>query len=116
MIIGFGCIDEETKQEYDYAACMYPEGMISTKESLAFNHDQIDKITFMGCVDEEEKEFKSALNEVIETFRNRDNNSQDEQAVNPMNNVEPLETQDININQNINVENNNELSTDLDTL
>lgn len=94
MITGFVCNDKNSGKTYDYSGCMYPEGILSTEQTFAFNHDQIEHIFFMGYLDEEEKYFKNNLNHFVE--QKIDNNNND--------------------NQNINVENNNELSTDLDTL
>lgn len=33
---------------WDYSGCPYPEGLITTNEAFAFNHDQIEKICYMG--------------------------------------------------------------------
>ena len=48
---------------YDYVGFPYPEGFISREMTLLFNHEQIDKIYYMGYVDEEEKKFKKWLSE-----------------------------------------------------
>ena len=62
MITGFG-ITSQDNQVFDYCGCMFPEGMISSTETLVFNHDQIEKIYYMGLQDEEEKKFKKRLME-----------------------------------------------------
>lgn len=62
MIIGF-MVSSDGETIYDYSGCMYPEGVISSTEALVFNHDQIEKIYYMGLIDEEEKEFKERLNQ-----------------------------------------------------
>ena len=54
----------DEKNLYDYGGCLYPEGVISSDETLLFNHDSIEKVYHMGLVDEEEKEFKRNLNEL----------------------------------------------------
>ena len=65
MITGFLCIDKNNdKNIYDYTGCLYPEGYISSDKSLLFNHDQIDKIYYLGFKDEEEEKFKQKLNEI----------------------------------------------------
>lgn len=46
---------------YDYSACMFPEGLLSSDQNAVFNHDQIDKILYKGFVNEESIPF---LNEV----------------------------------------------------
>ena len=62
MITGFCSFDEEKKDKaYDYTGCLYPEGIITSKQMALFNHNQIDKIYFMGYQDEEEKIFKQNL-------------------------------------------------------
>lgn len=70
MIIGF-CIEpeEEKGKIYDYGACLYPEGIISSDKTILFNHDQIDKIYYMGYVDDEEKKFDNNLKEIISKMK-----------------------------------------------
>lgn len=66
MITGFCSIAGEDKTKvFDYSGCLYPEGFISSNQTLLFNHDQIDKIYHFGLSDEEEKNFKQKLNEII---------------------------------------------------
>lgn len=50
---------------YDYSGCLYPEGVLSSEENCVFNHDQIDKIYFLGYSDDEEKKFKEELIKAI---------------------------------------------------
>ena len=47
----------ETGEEWDYLACLYPEGNINEEFMYLFNHDQIDKVYYLGYEDEEEKRF-----------------------------------------------------------
>lgn len=66
MITGFCSIADEDKEKvYDYSGCLYPEGFISSNQTLLFDHAQIDKIYFLGLVDDEEKNFKERLNEMM---------------------------------------------------
>lgn len=66
MITGFCSMATEDKTKiYDYSGCLYPEGILKSDQTLLFNHEQIDKIYHLGLVDEEEKEFKQKLKEVI---------------------------------------------------
>lgn len=68
MITGFCAVaenDEETM--WDYSGCIYPEGFLSSNQTCLFNHDQIEKIFYIGLVDEEEEEFKKQLNEYVTT-------------------------------------------------
>lgn len=66
MITGF-CIvpKEDSSKIFDYTGCLFPEGVIDSKQSLMFNHSDIDKIFFIGLDDSEEQEFKKKLKEVI---------------------------------------------------
>lgn len=67
MITGFCVTGEENKEKmFDYSGCMYPEGVISSKQILLFDHEQIEAIYHMGLIDEEEKKFKERLKEIIE--------------------------------------------------
>lgn len=67
MITGFCSISGEDKSKiFDYSGCLYPEGFISSNQTLLFNHEQIDKIFHFGLVDEEEKQFKQKLNEMMQ--------------------------------------------------
>ncbi len=65
MITGYCCVGEEHKDKmFDYAGCMYPEGIISSKQSLMFNHEDIDKVYYVGYVDEESNLFTNKLIEI----------------------------------------------------
>ena len=66
MITGF-CITPKEQQGkvYDYSGILYPEGMLTSDQTAVFNHDQIDKIYALGYSDEEEKDFKKKLNELV---------------------------------------------------
>lgn len=65
MITGFACKSNGSEKVYDYCGCLYPEGFISSEQSLLFDHEQIDKIFYMGFVDDEELQFKIKLKEAI---------------------------------------------------
>lgn len=66
MISGFCAIDTDKADKiYDYSGCLYPEGFITSKKTLLFNHDQIEKIHFVGFIDSEEQEFKNNLENMI---------------------------------------------------
>ena len=55
---------------YEYGGCIYPEGILDSSMSCAFNHNQIDKIYHIGMIDEEEKKFKEVLKKAIEKENN----------------------------------------------
>ncbi|EKN66657.1 hypothetical protein BABA_14407 [Neobacillus bataviensis LMG 21833] len=57
MIYGRRQQELNTKKIWDYIACLYPEGNINEQYMYLFNHDQIEKIYFIGYQDEEEFEF-----------------------------------------------------------
>ena len=57
MIYGRKQMHVETGEEWDYLACLYPEGNINEEFMYLFNHDQIDKVYYLGYEDEEEKRF-----------------------------------------------------------
>ncbi len=58
MIIGYAQIDMGKKDKvFDYSGCMYPEGVISSDQTLLFDHDDIDKIFCLGFQDEEGQKF-----------------------------------------------------------
>lgn len=66
VIVGFCSISGKDKSKvFDYSGCLFPEGLISSEQTLLFNHDQIEKIYHLGLMDEEEKNFKQKLNEMM---------------------------------------------------
>ncbi len=46
---------------FDYGGCVYPEGMLTSDQLFAFNHDQIEKICYMGYVTDKQKEISKIL-------------------------------------------------------
>ena len=74
MIIGFCCMDQnDNNKMYDYAGCIYPEGMISSDKNILFNHDQIQEVYAFGYSDDEEKQFQERLKRIIEKINQNDN-------------------------------------------
>lgn len=70
MITGFCSIAEDKKNEvFDYSGCLYPEGYLSSKQVCLFNHNQIDKVYHLGLKDEEEKQFKQKLENMINNLK-----------------------------------------------
>lgn len=66
MIIGFCAMAKEKEGKvFDYSGCIYPEGLMASNQTCMFDHNQIEKVFFKGFVDEEETEFKSKLNGLI---------------------------------------------------
>lgn len=70
MITGFCSFANDDKSKmYDYSGCLYPEGIISSTQTLLFDHSQIEKIYHLGLVDDEEKEFKNKLKEMVSNLK-----------------------------------------------
>ena len=72
MISGFCAIEQnntENKKVWDYSGCMYPEGFLDSKQTCLFNHEQIKEVYHLGLADdEEEKSFKTKLNELVKSL------------------------------------------------
>ena len=67
MVTGFIARAQETGDKiFDYMGCLYPEGVVSSDKNLLFNHDQIDKIFYLGYTDEEWKSVQDKLNKTTE--------------------------------------------------
>ena len=72
MITGFCSVAQENQEKiYDYSGCVYPEGYLSSNQVCLFDHDQIDKIFFVGYEDDEEKAFKEKLNSIVNSIENK---------------------------------------------
>lgn len=85
MITGFCSVAQENQEKiYDYSGCVYPEGYLSSNQVCLFDHDQIEKIFFLGFEDDEEKAFKDKLNKIVSLVENANNNT----SVNAENNSE----------------------------
>ena len=57
---------------YDYAACLYPEGIISENAMIFFNHDTIERIFSIGFQDEEEWIFHREVLDKLDALEIRD--------------------------------------------
>ena len=53
----------EVDKEYDYIACLYPEGNIDENYMYLFNNENIDKVIYRGYSDAEDEAFINHLNE-----------------------------------------------------
>lgn len=66
MITGYASVDMTKKDKvYDYIGCMFPVGIISTEQSLLFDHEDIAKIFCIGYQDDEQKEFGEKLKSIM---------------------------------------------------
>lgn len=57
MIVGVKQKDVSTSLLWDYSACLYPEGIIDPQKLYLFNHEQIERVYFIGFQDLEGLEF-----------------------------------------------------------
>lgn len=70
MVTGFCSIAADDKTRvYDYSGCIYPEGYLNSNQICLFDHNQIEKICFMGYESTEEEKFKKQLIEVLDDFK-----------------------------------------------
>lgn len=66
MITGFCSVAQENQDKiYDYSGCVYPEGYLSSNQVCLFDHNQIEKIYYVGFEDDEEIQFKEKLNTIV---------------------------------------------------
>ena len=62
MIIGYLVVsNNNSKIIYDYAGCMYPEGVISSEQVIVFNRNQIKEVIHTGLESLEEKNLVDKL-------------------------------------------------------
>ena len=67
MIMGFCQMKPgEPSRIYDYCGCLYPEGYLAPDRIYLFDHEQIDRIYFVGYMDEEQFSFQAALDKGLE--------------------------------------------------
>lgn len=65
MICGWYPITEE-KQIFDYASYLYPEGYVDAEQIYLFNHDDIERVDYVGFVDAEYQVFAAAIAEQMD--------------------------------------------------
>lgn len=70
MICGRVQTDVATGKTYDYSACFYPDGIISSKELFMFDNENIRKIFFIGFQDGEEFAFRQFMEEQLSAKEN----------------------------------------------
>lgn len=65
MINGFCTMDANKPDKiYDYSGVLFPEGSLSSDQTLLFDHSQIVRVDHMGLEDQEERDFKTKLVQV----------------------------------------------------
>ena len=88
MITGYLPVREKDgkKEVYDYLGCVYPLGVVKTDINAVFNRADIEKILYIGHVDDDCKKLIETLqegvelakNQVIQEEKNKDNIIQDD--------------------------------------
>ena len=63
MIIGI--LPENGGKRYDYIAVLYPEGYLTEKQIYLFNHDDIEKVEYLGYMNAEFQVFHQNLKEIL---------------------------------------------------
>ena len=71
MITGYLCMREDGTKVYDYSACFYPEGSINQNISLAFNHENIEKVLYPGFDNERFQNLNNKMLSEENNFNNR---------------------------------------------
>ena len=66
MVCGRVQTDVANGTTYDYSACLYPEGIVSSDQLYMFNNDDIQTVFFIGLQDVEEFKFRKFLEEELE--------------------------------------------------
>lgn len=61
MISGYFPIDNITKEVHDYSSCFWPIGYLDSRTMVVFNSDDIESISHIGYIDDEQKEFDLEL-------------------------------------------------------
>ena len=64
------------KKIFEYGACIYPEGILDSNTICAFNHNQIEKICYMGYETPLQQELSSILNQGYEIYKDKYENSE----------------------------------------
>lgn len=62
---------EDAPKLFDYGACFYPEGMVTSDQIFAFNHEQIDRVCFKGYETDRYKEISAVLNGGLEEMKKK---------------------------------------------
>ena len=74
---------------FDYGGCVYPEGMITSDQLFAFNHEQIDRVVHMGYETDKQKEISKVLKGGLELREKRLAEEKAKQEEGPATEVEP---------------------------
>ena len=69
-----GKVDMKKNQIFDYGACLYPEGVITSEQLFAFNQEQIEKICFMGYKTDKQEALSKRIEEAVKKMQEQQNN------------------------------------------
>lgn len=59
------------KKMYEYGGCIYPEGILDSNVSCAFNHNQIAEILYVGYETDKQQELSQMLNASYEAYKEK---------------------------------------------
>lgn len=66
MVTGYYIMtNDDNGKIYDYCGCLYPEGLIDSDKVLLFNHENINKIYYIGYINDELINFVDSINNNI---------------------------------------------------
>lgn len=68
MIVGLFPLMEDGVSYYDYCACLYPEGIVSTKTMGFFNRESIERVYSLGGFDDSANTFMNVIKEQEKQF------------------------------------------------
>lgn len=71
MVIGANRICSENKF-YDYIGVLHPEGYVNADGFFLFNHEDIQEIKFIGCVNSETQVFRQMMEEAEQKKEDKD--------------------------------------------
>lgn len=64
------------RKMYEYGGCIYPEGILDSNVSCAFNHNQIAKVLHLGYETDKQKELSKILNAGYEKYKQQFENGE----------------------------------------
>ena len=112
MITGFATASSDDPDLiYDYAGCMYPQGFITSNQTVLFDHDQIQKIYHFGLIDPEWVEFQDNLKKFLENLDEQDISAFGANSNNTQGGVGP-----VGVNTNYNAMQANSINTGVGSL
>ena len=87
-----GEIDVNGKM-FDYGACFYPEGMITSDQLFAFNHEQINRVCYMGYKTQQQADISEMLKSGLEEMKKAKETTQESPEGIPTTDQETGETE-----------------------